>query len=565
MKVVLPILVTAITPVLFTGCFDEINNQTTVESRPTEQGFKENSQATDFDDFEFEAKEYKLYLGADGNEDRDKTDDLDESDPDDENYVVLKSDPDDILVGLNGYQLVVKDVDDGSKLKKYNIRGIAWTPSKWEKDPSLYTDQTSKFVLKQADTQIDGGEEILVWGEGDDPGTVESTTDGEKVLWANGWGGQANSSDGSIGVEDDEGIPLYHWDRYRSDFDLMVDANINTLRVYYHQNLTKDILDEIDEKGLKIIVNLNVNFNFYNYPYRQNSIKAFVDAFKDHPAILMWMIGNEWDLNKLYSFEFCTRLQTGCDELSLYQSAQVVREAAMMVRSIDEGRHPIATSLGSQVISLDVLNILGESIDIIAYQKYEGLSLGTIFAQHNLLTEKPMMFSEFGADSWDSFKDSSLVFSDGIVSCSENDCTEDFIASEEEDRGEPAQIYEGSEDRKAQADALTTLIGILKENANGFDNSGTMPCIGGIVFALTDEHWKGNGSWSEPNFDFATWAIQEPKQIPTDGTGPHPDKVYNEEFWGILDLDRNEKPAYNAVKNAFAEWVTDENSDGDFY
>ena len=544
----------------FTGCFDDINGRDEINvHRPVENKDKPNSLSKDFDDFEFEAKTYKLYIGADGHEDRDVTESLDEDI--DSTYAIIKSDPDSVLVGINGYQLIVKDQEDNGKLKKYNIRGVAWTPSYWVEDTALYNDDNKRFVMKQSDTRYVDGDFINVWTDSLGTGGANSVSD-KKVFWANDWGGRPTTVNEPN--ELDEGIPLYHWHQYTRDFDLMKEANINTLRVYYHQNIDRGLLDEIHAKGLKIIINLNVNFNFYSFYFRQRSVRTFVEEFRDHPAILMWMIGNEWDLNKLYSFEFCTRLQTGCTELSLYESAQLVREAAMFVRKADGGRRPIGTSLGSQVISKEVLDILGESIDVIAYQKYEGLTFGTLFDQHRLISEKPMMLSEFGADSWDSFKDSSLIFSDEIIPCTNGvECDEDFIDAEEQSRGENARVFPGSEDRDAQALALSSLINLLKGELSSFDDKGLKPCVGGIVFSLTDEYWKGNGSWSEPNFDYATWAIQEPLQIPTDGTGPYPDKVYNEEFWGILELDRDEKPAYQAVKEGFADITSDE--DSDFY
>ena len=94
--------------------------------------------------------------------------------------------------------------------------------------------------------------------------------------------------------------------------------------------------------------------------------------------------------------------------------------------------------------------------------------------------------------------------------------------------------YSKGVNEQAQADALQN---ILKKT---FENTDV--CSGVTVFAFNDEWWKaGNNNSQDPG----GWAPNS-SGVPYDGSP-------NEEYWGIVDIDRNQKKAFSVVKDAFGK------------
>ncbi|HEY6725063.1 MAG TPA: glycoside hydrolase family 2 TIM barrel-domain containing protein, partial [Polyangiaceae bacterium] len=264
------------------------------------------------------------------------------------------------------------------------------------------------------------------------------------------------------------------------DIALMQAAGINAVRTY--EPLTDlGVLDALADAGIFV---LNTVFPYGGNP--ASSVDAPVDAVKAHPAILLWVIGNEWNYNGLYV------------DLSLDASIELIDEVRGRIRDLDAS-HPIATVYG-ELPEASVLDRLGD-IDVWGLNVYSGRSFGDRFTQWAERSQKPMFFGEYGADAWNATT--------------------------------------GEYDPESQATATHDL---TREILDHSTVTGGV-CSGGTIFEFSDEWWKDqSGSAS----------AQDVGGI-APGGGPFPDSTFNEEYWGIVTIERVPRPAYDVLKDLYSE------------
>eukprot|EP00928_Gymnodinium_smaydae_P063108 TRINITY_DN46789_c0_g1_i1.p1 TRINITY_DN46789_c0_g1~~TRINITY_DN46789_c0_g1_i1.p1 ORF type:complete len:393 (-),score=36.76 TRINITY_DN46789_c0_g1_i1:109-1287(-) len=263
-----------------------------------------------------------------------------------------------------------------------------------------------------------------------------------------------------------------------ADIALMAKAGINAVRTYDPiTNLT--LLDELWAHRIWV---LNTVYTSGGLPIQ--SLEEPVRKTVGHPAILMWVIGNEWNYNGLYA------------GLSLDAAVARVKEAAELVKTLDL-THPVASVYG-ELPPESVVSRLSD-VDIWGINAYDGKSFGGRFNRWACQYRLPMFFAEFGADAFDA--------------------------------------RSGTENDAAQAEATRALALELVAHS-AVREGGTV--LGGFVFELADEWWKdGRGNASDAAHDTGGSAP---------GWGPYPDRTYNEEWWGLADIDRRPRQAYFAYK-----------------
>jgi len=263
------------------------------------------------------------------------------------------------------------------------------------------------------------------------------------------------------------------------DRELMQNAGINVVRTYGPLRDTA-ILDKLWASGIWVMPTV-----YYSGGQSVDSVEKEVLAVKDHPSILMWVIGNEWNYNGLYT------------DMSKWDCINRIGEVARLIKRYDDRGHPVSTIYGWLPDSGTLAAL--PDIDVWGLNVYSGRSFGNLFNSWAGRSSKPMYLGEYGADAYNSNR------------------------------------RRGFEDQRSQADATRWLTEEIVARSS-VKHDGV--CLGGLLFELADEWWKdGSGSSSEhDNRGIAP------------GAGPHPDMTFNEEWWGIVDIDRNPREAYDAYR-----------------
>ena len=270
-----------------------------------------------------------------------------------------------------------------------------------------------------------------------------------------------------------------------TDLALMKEAGINTIRVYEPiDNI--NVLNTLEDAGIKVVINFGYNQRG-RYDILSGSLIDYIYKYKDHNAILMWELGNEYNYHPQWF---------GGDINTWYKVLQL---AAQAIKTVDSSR--LVSSAHGDLPSKEVLAI-ASNIDIWGLNIYRWDKPQSVFKEWQEISKKPIYFSELGADSY---------------------------------MTKSTSKYKAGENQQAQADANEI---ILKEVLKNHDKN-----IGTFIFSFTDGLWKaGNPS------------IQD-----TGGTAPNSDGTpydgsANEEYWGIVDINRNKKITFDIIIDAYLNY-----------
>ena len=170
--------------------------------------------------------------------------------------------------------------------------------------------------------------------------------------------------------------------------------------------------------------------------------------------------------------------------------------AATLIHKNDPS-HPVTTAHGELPDTLALSSC--PNIDVWGMNVYRWDNPEEIFSQWEAISSKPMYLSEAGGDSYMTI-----------------------------DR----DAYKEGVNEKAQADANAK---ILESVFNNLEVSS-----GVTLFAFCDEWWKAGNNDIQ---DIGGWAPNS-SGVPYDGTP-------NEEYWGIVDMDRNKKQTFDVVRQKY--------------
>ena len=200
-------------------------------------------------------------------------------------------------------------------------------------------------------------------------------------------------------------------------------------------------------------------------------VKTMTEQYKNTPGVLLYLLGNEnnyglfWEGAETEDIPVQDRKSTA-RATALYK---LFNEAAVAMKGIDQA-HPVAMCNGD-LLFLDIVAKECKDVDIYGTNMYRGVSFGDAFQKVKDGFNKPLLFTEFGADA--------------------------FNARDNE------------EDQQSQA---YYMLGNWKEiysNAAGLGKAGN--CLGGFTFQFSDGWWKfgqtsnlsihdNNASWSNGGY-----------------------------------------------------------------
>lgn len=254
------------------------------------------------------------------------------------------------------------------------------------------------------------------------------------------------------------------WSKVSQDISMMKAACVNTIRTY-RPIADKGVLDAFANNGIKIIIGFTLDET------RNGTYANYINTYKNHPAILMWVFGNEFNYHPDWFGN------------NMYNWYGLLNQVAGNARSLDPN-HPVATVHG-ELPPQEAINAC-PNVQVWGMNIYRIDNPGSLYSDWAARSGKPMFIGESGADSYP--------------------------------------------DRNAPATALTRIYNTVKAN--------TATCAGICFFEWVDEWWKSGNNGAQDTGGFPNGGV------PYDGFA-------NEEHWGIVDIYRNAKPAYTALKSSF--------------
>jgi hypothetical protein len=244
--------------------------------------------------------------------------------------------------------------------------------------------------------------------------------------------------------------------------------------IYENYGIYTMINHSFGRYGLTLNGNWNPNTEYDNPLVRDLLLKEVTDIVKEYkntPGLLLYLLGNEnnyglfWRGAETENIPMEQR-QSTAGAKALYK---LFNEAVVSMKTIDNN-HPIAICNGD-LLFLDIIAKECKDIDILGVNMYRGVSFGDAFQKTKDVFNKPIMFTEFGSDAFNTAS--------------------------------------GQEDQQSQAYYLQHNWKEIYQNAAGLGKAGNS--IGGFTFMFSDGWWKykqtenldvhdANASWANGGY-----------------------------------------------------------------
>jgi hypothetical protein len=260
------------------------------------------------------------------------------------------------------------------------------------------------------------------------------------------------------------------------------------------------------------------NTEYYDLRVRElllAEVSMMAAEYKNTPGLLLYLLGNEnnyglfWEGAETEDIPVEDRKSTIRAE-AMYK---LFNEAAMAMKKIDRS-HPVAMCNGD-LLFMDIIVKECSDVDIFGVNMYRGVSFGDAFQRVRDDFNKPILFTEFGADAFNALNN--------------------------------------EEDQQAQSYYMLGNWKEIYENAAGLGKAGNS--IGGFTFQFSDGWWKfGQTSNLSVHDNNASWSNGGYQRDFKEG-----ENNMNEEWFGICAKGPNNerglyqlypRAAYYALKDA---------------
>jgi hypothetical protein len=272
------------------------------------------------------------------------------------------------------------------------------------------------------------------------------------------------------------------WETLDDDILQMQVAGINTIRTYSPIE-EPWVLDRFAAAGIKVIMGFTAFTGAHSI--HGGGYLTYIDAFKDHDAILLWELGNEYNYHPDWF---------GGDVDNWYS---MLEGAARQIHLIDPD-HPVSTAHGEVPSTTTLAKV--PSVDLWGMNVYRWDYSHQALIDFSMVSDKPCYLAETGGDSFNS------------------------VSSH--------PTYQYGENEQMQADATQALLNGVYE---------TLDVGSGVtLFEFSDEWWKAGDPWTQNTGGSAPYS----SGVPYDGAA-------NEEFWGIVEIDRTPKLARGVLSSVY--------------
>ncbi|MGD1947577.1 MAG: glycoside hydrolase family 2 TIM barrel-domain containing protein [Croceivirga sp.] len=185
-----------------------------------------------------------------------------------------------------------------------------------------------------------------------------------------------------------------------------------------------------------------------------SDMKELVEGYKNTPGLLLYLLGNENNYGLFWAGAETEDFPDDEGRIDFIGESRgrpmyrLMNEAAKMIKEMDAS-HPVAICNGD-VLFIDIIAEECKDIDIYGTNTYRGVSFGDMFEVVKEKLNKPIMFTEFGADAYNAVKN--------------------------------------AEDQKMQAYYMVNNWKEIYENAAGLGKANNS--VGGFTFQFSDGWWK---------------------------------------------------------------------------